>query len=223
MGLPCSISIALLLLISFPYAALASLPVPPGNPVANAKAQVVVNPQVRFTLLSSSLIRMEYQPESAVHRLGTFEDRQTIVVWNRNVPIPSFATKTLGNVTTIATSSFVLTYTAGIAPGFTSANLQVSLRSPRLWTNVTTWQPGDQPDGNLYGTFHTLDGLEGWQSMNCTVDNAVWNGAGFGSQPLAHCAWGLISKAGWALVDDSRSPGASAIRTHMRTHALVCG
>lgn len=157
-----------------------------------------------------------------MRRLGTFEDRQTIVVWNRNVPIPNFATKTLGNVTTIATSSFVLTYTAGIAPGFTSANLQVSLRSPRLWTNVTTWQPGDQPDGNLYGTFHTLDGLEGWQSMNCTVDNAVWNGAGFGSQPLAHCAWGLISKAGWALVDDSRSPGASLSCGHVHIHALVC-
>jgi alpha-glucosidase (family GH31 glycosyl hydrolase) len=42
--------------------------------------------------------------------------------------------------------------------------------------------------------------------MNCTADNEVWNGAGFGSQPLAHCAWGLVSRAGWALVDDSRSP-----------------
>jgi alpha-glucosidase (family GH31 glycosyl hydrolase) len=63
-----------------------------------------------------------------------------------------------------------------------------------------------QPHGNLFGTFHTLDGINGSVSMNCTVDNAAGNSVGFGSEPLAHCSWGLVSKAGWALVDDSFSP-----------------
>jgi hypothetical protein len=61
-------------------------------------------------------------------------------------------------------------------------------------------------EGNLFGTFHTLDGINGTVSMNCSVDNLAGNSIGFGSEPLAHCVWGLVSKAGWALLDDSNRP-----------------
>ncbi len=174
----------------------AALLPPPGNPVASGAAQVVLGP-ARFTVLTEDLVRMEW----AHH-----EDRATMVVWNRNLPVPHFSSEMDGNSVTIKTSSFLLSYQADGQP-FSASNLRVTLLRPRLWQrNVTAWVPGMLPHGNLFGTFHTLDGINGSVSMNCTIDNAAGNTIGFGSEPLAHCSWGLVSKAGWALVDDSFSP-----------------
>ena len=85
--------------------------------------------------------------------------------------------------------------------------------------------------GNLLGTFHTLDSLDGEQELNCSLVGGhspvtcdalhtrtqagrllmcfspsskigPWHYDG----PRHHCTLGLISKTGWAVVDDSQSP-----------------
>ncbi|NOZ56743.1 MAG: glycosyl hydrolase family 31, partial [Calditrichaeota bacterium] len=53
------------------------------NPVANPKA-VVVRGDVRFTVLTPRVIRMEWS------RDGTFEDHATLVFVNRRVPVPPY-------------------------------------------------------------------------------------------------------------------------------------
>jgi hypothetical protein len=163
-----------------------ALPQPAGNPLAQPGAIVTVG-QVRFTMLTSSVVRIELR-----QRDQQFQNGQTLVVLNRWLPVPPFRTLTTNNITIIETKSFLLRYNHN-AP-FDDA-LSVKLFRPRYWSNVTTWTPRSSlSNGNLGGTFHTLDGLRGWYSLNCTQDNLEWDKVGFGSEPLAHCSFGLVSK-----------------------------
>eukprot|EP01116_Phalansterium_solitarium_P017266 TRINITY_DN4202_c0_g2_i1.p1 TRINITY_DN4202_c0_g2~~TRINITY_DN4202_c0_g2_i1.p1 ORF type:complete len:996 (-),score=260.21 TRINITY_DN4202_c0_g2_i1:117-3104(-) len=180
-----------------------------GNPVADPAA-VVTAGNARFTVLTDRLIRLEY-------RTLPFEDRQTMVVWNRRLPVPPFANSTDSDgVLQIKTASLVLTYT-GVGDGFTADNLKIQLLTPGLWSNGSVWTPAINSSGdpgNLFGTFHTLDTLSGPQDLNCTnyVDGGVPPGstglgdAPFGPVPFYPCVLGLVSRSGWAVVDDSRTP-----------------
>ena len=144
---------------------------------------------------------------------GGFEDGQTYVVWNRRFPPTPFTHSVDGGVTTISTGAggITLTYTGG---PFTSASLSIRMAQPN-WDNNSEWTYGSSSQGNLFGTFHNLDGLNGWQDMNCSnPDNGALgpdrlpNGTQHDQASYGHywCAMGLISKSGWAIVDDSRSP-----------------
>ena len=53
------------------------------NPAANPQAIVLAGP-MRFTMLKSRLIRIEFSPEQ------TFEDRPSQVFWYRNQSVPEF-------------------------------------------------------------------------------------------------------------------------------------
>ena len=62
---------------------------PPVKPVfdsvANPQAVVIAGP-MRFTILKSRLIRIEFSPEQS------FEERPSQVFWYRNQPVPEFQT-----------------------------------------------------------------------------------------------------------------------------------
>ena len=73
------------------------------NPKANPIAEVRKG-NVRFTVLTSRLIRMEWSEN------GQFEDRATLGIVNRNLPVPPFSSKINGNKITIRTSDLTLTY-----------------------------------------------------------------------------------------------------------------
>ena len=95
-----------------------------------------------------------------------FEDAQTYVVWNRAFPPTPFTHSTVGGVTTIDTGhgGVNLRYTGG---RFSAASLSITMAEPN-WLNVSTWTWSSSSEGNLFGTFHNLDGLNGWQDMNCS-------------------------------------------------------
>src|SRR5450756_2540561 len=59
------------------------------QPKADAKA-TVQSGNVRFTVLTPQLIRMEWSAD------GKFEDRPSFVVLNRLLPVPSFAQSNAG-------------------------------------------------------------------------------------------------------------------------------
>ena len=134
------------------------------------------------------------------------------MVWNRAFPaVPFTHSTTPAGATVIDTGGLKLVYTGG---SFTASSLSITMAEPN-WLNVSVWTPSSSSEGNLFGTFHNLDGLDGWQDMNCS--HAV-NGA-LGPDPMPDdtrhdqasyghfwCAMGLISKSGWAVIDDSRSP-----------------
>jgi alpha-glucosidase len=153
------------------------------NAVANPKA-VVVAGHARFTVLTPQLIRMEWSAD------GKFEDRPSLVFLNRRLPAPPFTTSGgasgAGEPLTIDTGALRLVYAnaAGSDGKFTADNLSISLR---LDGKPVTWRPGMPDTGNLLGTTRTLDGALGDKTR----------------EPIGE---GLISREGWAVVDDSTRP-----------------
>ncbi len=109
---------------------------------------------------------------------GEFTNFATFAFPNRRREHPpTFAVRDDGTWLWIETGSLTLTYRLG-SGAFTSENLAISFQ---LGAETRTWRPG-QPDlGNLGGTRRTLD-LTG------------------GDAPLEP---GLVSRDGWAVVDDS--------------------
>ncbi len=147
------------------------------NPKA-AEEAVVVAGNARFSVLTSQLIRMEWSEN------GAFEDRASLTFINRNLPVPEFKVKKAGKKVTIKTDDVTLTYVDGTGP-FNASNLKVEFLTAGV---KTVWTPGADDKGNLMGTTRTLDNVDG--SLHTTKD------------PLEK---GLLSRDGWAVVDDTKN------------------
>jgi len=119
------------------------------NPKASQDA-VVVFDNARFTVLTDRLVRMEWAED------GVFEDRASLAIVNRELPVPSFTTAVKGGVLTIKTGKLTLSYKGG---RFGPENLSVKF-------GLGTWKPGMEPSGNLKGTTRTLDGCLGFGQIS---------------------------------------------------------
>ena len=157
-----------LLLVTTPLAA-RQLP----DPAPRAGAVVEVG-EARFTLLTDRLVRMEWAAG------GRFEDRGTLVVGARDLPVPPHRAYEEDGWRVVETGALRIRYREG-SGRFGPANLEVHVATGGVDTD---WRPGRPDDGNLGGTIRTLDGVKG------PVDLGD----------------GLVSRAGWAVVDDSESP-----------------
>ncbi len=145
----------------------------PGNPKADPRA-VVEAGNARFTVLTPQLIRMEWSED------GRFEDRATLTFVNRETPVPDFKVRDTKSRLTITTPALTLTYTKG--GKFSDKNLKAVFR---LNGREVVWTPGTEDPQNLMGTTRTLDGCDGRK---------------LGREPMEQ---GLLSRAGWSVVDDS--------------------
>jgi alpha-glucosidase (family GH31 glycosyl hydrolase) len=172
--------IVLSLILLFPLRATSQ---PVNNPISNASAMVIDN-NVRFTILTSGLVRMEWDS------LGRFEDQASFVVINRNLKVPEFRKKESGGWLIITTDKLVLKYKKGSGK-FTANNLQVSFLDKNL---KTVWKPGMANNGNLKGTYRTLDRCDGNLHQN---NQGVY-------EPIT-LEDGLISRDGWFVWDDSKN------------------
>jgi alpha-glucosidase len=143
------------------------------DPVAEAR-NVVTDGNVRLTVLTSQLIRLEWAAD------GRFEDRPSLVFLNRRTPPVLFTKKNEGGWLVIATDHLRLRYRRG-SGRFAPQNLSIALKNA---DSTVTWRPGTPDTANLKGTTRTLDGASG-------------------PVPLEQ---GLLSRDGWALVDDSERP-----------------
>ena len=146
------------------------------TPKADSKA-VVVCGDARFTVLTDRLIRMEYAPE------GAFEDRASLTFVNRELSVPEFTSRSEGKGCVIETKGLSLTYAGG---GFTRDSLRVSSRAKAPAAGAFDWRYGDKDAGNLYGTCRTLDGVDSW------------------ARGVRKLEKGVLSRDGWAVVDDSK-------------------
>ncbi len=153
------------------------------NPIAAPAATVRIG-HARFTVLTSRLIRMEWSPSDA------FEDHASLVFLNRNLPVPHFtqhiAMENGAQILRLDTQNLRLTYRAtGPNDGqFSATNLQIQFT---VNGQPVVWRPGMPNPQNLLGTTRTLDGANGDAT----------------SEPIGP---GLLSRAGWDLVDDSDTP-----------------
>ena len=159
------------------------------HPVAQAKAQVFAG-NARFTVLTPRLIRMEWAED------GVFEDRASLGIVNRDLPVPDFKVKKSGARVTVTTSALTLTYKG---PGkFDAQNLSVTFtmtgpadKKGRPRTVKKTWTPGMDDSGNLLGTARTLDGFD-------FVDKKA--SGQYTKEPFDK---GVVSRDGWAIIDES--------------------
>lgn len=149
------------------------------DPVADSRADVKLG-NARFTVLTPELIRMEWSTD------GKFEDHASFVFLNRKLPVPNFSRHLTddGKTLTVKTSALTLTYTLTGDGRFTADNLSITLNVEQ---KQVVWYPGLADPENLQGTTRTLD-------------NAL------GSKTQEPIGQGLISRSGWALVDDSTRP-----------------
>jgi alpha-glucosidase (family GH31 glycosyl hydrolase) len=153
-------------------------------------AAVVRGPGVRFTVLTSRLIRMEHSLTEQ------FEDHPSQAFWYRRQPVPPYTVRcdekdvdstrgvrlpssVIGQDVEIETEHLRLSYRV-TDQGFTASTLSVEVKA-----TGATWYFGDLPrrGGNLMGTYRTLDRAAG-------------------EVPLES---GLMGRSGWAVVDDSAS------------------
>ncbi|MBD5233982.1 MAG: DUF4968 domain-containing protein [Bacteroidales bacterium] len=163
------------------------------NPQAPAKA-VVTADNARFTVLTPEMIRIEYSDK------GTFEDRATFAIINRDLgEVPHFDTRDDGEFLHITTDKLNLKYRKGTNPltqPASDANLSITLT---VDGEPVVWYPGKEDPLNLKGTTRTLD--------RCNGDNM-----------RGEMEDGLISRSGWAIIDDSWS---NVRHDGSRSYALV--
>ena len=147
------------------------------NPVANKNA-VVESENVRFTVLTPRLVRLEWSED------GGFEDKASLTFVNRNLPVPKFVKEVSNGFLQIKTDKFILKYKVGSGK-FSDENLQIVF-------DKKSWKPGKKNKSNLGGTVRTLDQYNGAEHRNTKEKLDLGNG--------------LISREGWTLIDDSEKP-----------------
>ncbi|QPL05968.1 MULTISPECIES: TIM-barrel domain-containing protein [Actinomyces] len=149
---------------------------------ARPEAVVAVGHDVRFTVLTDRLIRIERSAS------GTFTDAATQLVVSRDLgPVPTFEVRRGEDRVEILTEHLHLTYQP--SRGFSRSGLKVSLRTGVLnahggtWYYGDTWDPDETFPTNLGGTCRTLDNADGRVRI----------------EP------GLLALHGLSVIDDSRS------------------
>lgn len=142
---------------------------------------------VRFTVISDGVLRMEYSPS------GQFIDDKSFLAVNRDYEASKYVTKKSGKWVEITTSKMKLRYLTG-SGAFTEKNLSITSVKGAF---KFAWKPGMKAAGNLKGTSRTLDGYSG--------DRFCGNGNDADGSQRMVLEDGVLSTDGWTLIDDSKN------------------
>ena len=159
------------------FLSLTSLMAQTENPVADPSA-VITSGKARFTVLTPEMIRIQYSDRNL------FEDRATFAIINRRLPVPQFSTSEQDGWLTIKTSALTLKYRIGGKISAATPSDQVLNIRFTLNGRDVLWYPGKDDAMNLKGTTRTLDGQIG-DNKRQEMEN------------------GLLSRAGWSIIDES--------------------
>jgi len=149
------------------------------DPIPDPSA-IVEAGNVRFTVLTPEMIRIQYSSTK------TFEERATFGIVNRRLPVPEFTTSNDGTFLYINTSALELRYRLGsqIRTNVVSTStLQIKMK---MNGRDIIWYPGKDDALNLKGTMRTLDNVSGDTGRD-RLEN------------------GIISRSGWSVIDESPS------------------
>ena len=167
------------------------------NPIADPSA-IVISGDMRFTVLTPEIIRIEWSDKQM------FEDRASFTVLNRRFPVPAFTKEEKDGFLYIKTDKLTLQYRIGSFPGTfnpaSSKNLKITFD---VDGRTETWYPWKEDPLNLKGTTRTLDGSNGYNKK-------------------AEMEKGLISRSGWALIDetDTRHDGSISLMFESRANGV---
>lgn len=151
------------------------------NKATAQESQVVCGEQWRITVITDSLLRLEWSDD------GEFVDVPTQTVVCRDFDSinlahnnPQFSVRNNENgLLEIETEKLLLTYNC---KPFSKEGLSIVVRGVPC-SQFNTWHYDDACPGNLLGTFRTLDQADGPVQLDT----------------------GILSRDGWAIVDDSSS------------------
>lgn len=149
------------------------------NPVAD-NAAVVHAGKARFTVLTPEMIRIEYSEKSQ------FEDRATFAIINRALEVPNYSVDEDDGFLVISTDRLILRYRMGTNPVTDPASAENLTITVDNGGKEEIWYPGKPDPLNLKGTCRTLDRSDG-DNKRSQMEN------------------GIISRSGWAVIDDSWS------------------
>ena len=161
---------------------------------------------VRFEFLAPSLVRMEFSP------LGKLVDAPTAVVQKRDWPTVPVERREQDGWLVASSSAVTLRYRLG-SGAFTAANLTVS------WNDragaAHAWHPGESDPLNLGGLTYSLDNVS---AANLANDETALASPLNDEIPgidlmLPKATPGLLSRSGYAFIDDSPTPVLNAQRT----------
>ena len=139
---------------------------------------VVQEGSARFTVLTPEMIRIQYSAQQK------FEDRATFAIVNRRLPVPQFTVEHNDGFLTIKTSALTLKYKIGGEIKGGQPDASVLTIGFNLNGRSVVWYPGKDDALNLKGTTRTLDGQIG-DNKRSELEN------------------GLLSRAGWSVIDES--------------------
>ena len=184
-----------------------------GNATADP---TVVSGRARFEFLTPSLVRMEYSPS------GSFTDAPTAVVQRRQWAKVSVQSTQKDGWLVLASSALTLRYRIQ-SGAFSATNLEVSWKDAE--GKERSWRPGDKDLQNLGGLPYSLDNvsvdnLPTGRSDTETPVNDVIPGIDL---KLAEAKPGLLSRAGYALIDDSQTPVWNAQRSWVEPRPAIDG
>ncbi len=143
------------------------------NPQADPQAEVRSG-NLRITVLTPQMLRIEWSDSAR------FEDRATLGVINRRLPVPPFKVRETSGKLVITTDALTMTYRKTGRPSADNMRIDYLLGGERR-----SWRPGQTDDANLMGTSRTLDGANG-------------------SKLKSPMEQGLLSREGWHVIDESR-------------------
>jgi alpha-glucosidase (family GH31 glycosyl hydrolase) len=153
-------------------------PVPTFHPIAKPDA-IVTAKNVRLTVLTDRLIRLEYSQDER------FEDRPSQAFWYRDQPVPIFKKSVTDKSVEIETDHLYLKYQI-TSKGFTGRTLSITLKQ-----TGAVWTYGTRQTDNLKGTARTLDGVGG----RTRLENGLFSRSGWAvvndSESL------VFDEAGW--------------------------
>ena len=151
--------------------------------------------QVRFTVITDGVIRLEWQPE------GRFTDEPSFVASEREYPETAYKVKKAKGIIRIETAKMILEYRKG-SGRFTADNLTIT--STGNVSPAFTWHPGTEQKGNLKGTLRTLDWMEGeYHAESINPELKLGEKRELEDGILAHDGWTLIDESASFLFDDS--------------------
>jgi alpha-glucosidase (family GH31 glycosyl hydrolase) len=136
----------------------------------------ILSGNVRIRILSPTLVRLEYSPSRS------FTDSMTAVVLNRDWNSPDVSVRQESGWILISSEGLTVRYRTGSGP-FTRDGLAIQWKAGGL---EGKWAPGDSDSGNLGGISTSLDGAR--------------------KGKLPKQLPGILSRSGYFVLDDSRSP-----------------
>eukprot|EP01050_Picozoa_sp_SAG11_P013580 SAG11_NODE_1597_length_4611_cov_2.534131_2_plen_1029_part_00 len=157
-----------------------------GHTSADAPGPVVAG-NARFTVLTDSLIRMEWAPDKH------FVDAPSLIFENIGRMPTTFTNYTVarkGGGAVITTPRLSLDFhPEANDTQFTSANLEVSFELNA--TSIAVWAFGDSDSENLKGTLGSMDCYDDPAACQAKARDSIGSG--------------LVSRSGWALIDDTET------------------